>query len=156
MANGGGDHGSEKEGREIGKARSEEEGGCKARQEAREEVVLPVACPGVDKDKAYLVGAGNIAIITLPSELITLPSELKEGQEHHIKSMEARVRKMALLDGFSHEDVVVASEYGDEDEAMRTVREVNEDPHDVLKVTIQKQIPAYVDQITISFETESE
>jgi len=150
---GGGDHGCKEEGREGQEARSEEarseEGGF--RQEA-EEVVLRLAEPGVDKDKVYLVGVGEPACV----RVITLPAELKDGEILQMRSGKLRLGEIRLPDGLKPEDVTLSSEYGDgADEDMRTVREVNEDPHDVLKVTVRKTVHVAIDRITVSFKTES-
>jgi hypothetical protein len=142
-----GNHGKEEDGREGQKACREE--GCEIGQEAREEVILPVADPGVDKDTIHLVGAGS----PLKFMSVKLPTGLEAGRFFRIASdSKLRIKETTLPEGIKPEDVTVTSEYGEEDEAMRTVREVNEDPHDVLRVTVRKTIPAYVESITVNFE----
>lgn len=127
----------------------EEEVGCKAegcreeegvgevvgaeedREEDREEVVLPVVgCPGVDEGKVYLVGvdAGKAASRIRNS----LPKDWQDAD-------------VTVTPGYSDED---------EDEDMRTVREVHEEAPDVLRVTVSKTLPVALERISISVEVE--
>lgn len=50
-------------------------------------------------------------------------------------------------------DVMVEAGHDDGgDESMRLVREVNEDPPEVLKVFVNKTMPATIDRLTVSFK----
>lgn len=97
-----------------------------------------MADPSVDKDKVFLVGAGKP--VGKPFVLFG-PAMTK-------------ITKITLPPGVLTEDVTVTSRYSDEDEEMRMVREVNEDPPDELVVRVDRKLSVSLDRIVVDIKLE--
>ncbi len=142
MSGRGGDHGSQEEGSGEEGRDGQEAGG----EEVREEVVLPViADPGVERGMAYLLNTGVTPVRTLSPEMT-------------VKALVVE-RVKDLLQGQLAGDFKVDVEgvYGDEeDENMRVVHEVNEDPPTGLRATVTGTVPVVLDHIVLSIKMESE
>lgn len=142
--NRGGDHGNEEAGQEGCKACGQEDREDRE-EEDREEVVLPVvASPDVDPGKLFLVGVG--------APQISLP--FSPGMHYVAPKGRYKIGKVHLPPGVLEEDVEITDEWDGEDEAMRTVREVNEDDPPALKVTVRRKLEASIDRIVISLDLE--
>jgi hypothetical protein len=144
----GGDHGNEEAGQEGCEACGQEDREEDREEEDREEVVLPVvASPDVEKGKFVLVGVG--------APQVSLPAV--PGVPYFIAPKgRYRVARVHLPDGVLEEDVEVVDDWGDEDEMMRLVREVNEDESSVLRVTVKRKLAASLERVVISVDLEQD